>query len=229
MDPAIQTAVDQAAEALFNLAGARNNLIDNVMKSPILSVEYNLINQANQPLVNTGSNTTVTTPGRIPNLSNINIIFATPLFHNTSNIDSKSRNYAQLTANLSTTLFNSTPAGSNAGRIRDYQLSGQVDIPSGTIPNIGDATTTFSGVLLALLQQPLGQMVQVNGVDVNTKGNIGLFQAKLNIKVKNTGVQIPISFTYATRTELVKESDVRGNVGVTFNLDSLFAGSQASK
>jgi hypothetical protein len=217
-----QKAVDQAAQALLNFSSARSTLISNIMKSTIVSADYNLIKQSNQPLVNARGNAIVTTPGPIPDLSNFNLIVETNVFRSAGSV-------AQFTANMSTTLFNSTPPGSHAGRVRDYRLSGQVDIPSGTIPGVGDATTTFSGVFLSLLEQPLGQTVKVNTVDVNTKGNMGLFQAKISVKVKNTGVQIPISFTYATRTELVKESNVGGNVGVTFNFDSLFAGPKANK
>jgi hypothetical protein len=240
-DPAAQAAVDQAAQALQTYSGARNNLIGNIMKSTIISAEYNLIKQSNQPLANAGSKTTVTTAGAIPDLSNLNLIIETPFFRVKSGdcgTDLKpddpaakcNINYSQFTANLSTTIFDSIPTGSVSGRIRDYQLSGQLDIPTGIIPtNVGEVTGTVSGLFLSLLQQPLGQPVQVNGVDVNTKGNIGLFQAKLSLKLSKSGVEIPISFTYATRTQLIKESDVRGNIGVTFNLDNLFAGSQANK
>jgi hypothetical protein len=38
----------------------------------------------------------------------------------------------------------------------------------------------------------------------------------------NNAIRIPISFTYSNRTELIKESDVRGQVGISFNLDALF-------
>jgi hypothetical protein len=246
-DPAAQTAVDQAAQSLLTYSGARNNLIGDIMKSTIVSAEYDLIKQSNQPLVNTGGNTTVSTSQPVPDLSNFNLIIETPFFKTTrgscinpvnptakpdpANPNAKCNiNYSQFTANASTTLFNSIPRGSGTGRVRDYQLSGQLDIPIGIInQDVSDVTASLSGVFLSLLQQPLGQPVQVNGVNVNTKGNIGLFQAKLSVKLKNSGVEIPISFTYATRTQLIKESDVRGNVGVTFNLDKLFAGAQANK
>lgn len=219
----IQDQVNTAAQAILAYATARNELIDNIMKSTIVSAEFNLIEQSNQPLLNTQPSTVVTTQGAIPNLSNFKLILEAPLFPVGSS-DSKSHNYAQLTGNFSTTIFNSIPMSSHSGRIRDYQLSGQVDIPSGTLPKLGQITTTFSGVFLSLLEQPLGQTVQVNGVNVNTKGNIGVFQGKLSVKAGNSGIEIPLSFTYASRTELIKESDVRGNIGVTFNLDKLFAG-----
>jgi hypothetical protein len=66
-------------------------------------------------------------------------------------------------------------------------------------------------------------MVIINTKPVSTKGNIGLGQAKLTIPVKGSGVQIPISLTWSNRTELILENDVRGNIGITFDLDKLFA------
>jgi hypothetical protein len=132
---------------------------------------------------------------------------------------------SQLTANASTTIFNTIPTGTNTGRVRDFRLSGQLDIGLPKISDsLGKPTMTFSGLYMDLLQQPLGQQVLVNDVPVNQKGNVGVFQAKVSFPAgKGSGVTIPISFTYATRTELIKESDVRGQMGVTFNLESIFS------
>ncbi len=41
--------------------------------------------------------------------------------------------------------------------------------------------------------------------------------------VKGSGVKVPVSFTLANRTELIKEKEVRGTIGVTFDFDSLFS------
>jgi hypothetical protein len=82
---------------------------------------------------------------------------------------------------------------------------------------------SFAGQFISLMEEPLGQKVTVNGVDLTTKGNIGLVQAKLKIPTKNTGVSFPISVTWANRTELVKEKEVRANFGVTFDFDKIFA------
>jgi hypothetical protein len=69
-------------------------------------------------------------------------------------------------------------------------------------------------------------MVVVNDVPISLTGNIWLFQSKLSLKVKNSGVKIPVALTYTNRTELNKESDVRGSIGVTYSLDNLFANSK---
>jgi len=44
--------------------------------------------------------------------------------------------------------------------------------------------------------------------------------------VKKSRVKIPISFTYASHTELIEEKDVRGNIGITLDFDTLFSKAQ---
>ena len=46
---------------------------------------------------------------------------------------------------------------------------------------------------------------------------------KLTIPVKGSGVRMPLSVTFANRTDLIKEKEIRGNVGITYDLDMLFA------
>jgi hypothetical protein len=50
-----------------------------------------------------------------------------------------------------------------------------------------------------------------------------VFQAKYSIPVGDSGLQVPISFTASNRTELIKKKEMRGNIGITFDLDKLFA------
>ena len=98
-------------------------------------------------------------------------------------------------------------------------------MPLREIQSIGVPTLTFAGLFLSLREQPLGIPVQVNGVNVNLKGNMGFAQAKISFPVKKgSGVNVPLSITYASRTELNKEHDVRGSVGMTLDLDTIFAG-----
>ncbi len=61
------------------------------------------------------------------------------------------------------------------------------------------------------------------GLLVTPKGNVGIFQAKLTISIKNFGMQIPISFSVSNRTELIKEKDVQAHFGITFNLDTFLS------
>lgn len=56
----------------------------------------------------------------------------------------------------------------------------------------------------------------MTGVNSTIKG-----QAKLTIPLGNTGIQFPISVTVANRTELIKEKEVRGQFGFTFDFSKL--------
>jgi len=56
-----------------------------------------------------------------------------------------------------------------------------------------------------------------------TKGDIAVGQIGLNIPIKSLGMKFPVSVTFANRTELIKEKTIRGNIGFTFNWDTLFA------
>jgi hypothetical protein len=56
---------------------------------------------------------------------------------------------------------------------------------------------------------------------LGTKGTTGIAQGKITLKMGNSGVRIPIAVTWASRTELINATDVRGNIGITYDLDSL--------
>lgn len=47
-------------------------------------------------------------------------------------------------------------------------------------------------------------------------------QGKVNVPIYE-GVEVPLSLTYSTRTELIKEDEVRGNFGFTFDYEKLDA------
>jgi hypothetical protein len=207
----VNQAALQVAAALEDYGKQKGQVVYKIMHSPIVSVEYVGTRQSSTQLPESSSST-LTVTGSLPDLSTINVILETYLLKD-----------SQFTLNASTTLFNSTPAGSKIGNVRDYRFAGQADIPLPEIPPLGKPTLSLSGLFLSLLEEPLGQQVLVNGVAQSRTGNIGLFQAKVSFPVKNAGIAIPISITASNRTELIKENDVRGSIGVTFNLDHIFA------
>jgi hypothetical protein len=129
------------------------------------------------------------------------------------------KGHVDLTANASFTILNKIPSGSNLDRIQDLDLSGQVDIPLGEVQKIGSIVLSFSGLYKHMMQDTM----MASGMMADTKGDMGVGQVKLTIPVKGSGVRIPISFTFANRTDLIKEKFVRGNIGLTFDLDSIFA------
>lgn len=129
-------------------------------------------------------------------------------------------NRIDLTANASLTMFNKRPVGMNVKRVRDFQFAGQVDVPLGDVTGIGQSVLSFAGRYERLMENA----VTTTGLMMpNTNGNIGVGQLKLTIPIKNSGFKIPLSVTFANRTELIKEREVRGNFGFTFDLDTLFA------
>jgi hypothetical protein len=129
----------------------------------------------------------------------------------------------EFTFNAGLTWFQSVPAGLNVRSVRDLRTSVQLDVPLPYIEHVGNTLFSVSGQFIQLREEPLGQKIVVNTVEVSAKGNIWLGQAKLRIPTKNSGVSFPISVTWANRTELIKEKEVRANFGITFDLDKLFA------
>jgi hypothetical protein len=208
-DQAVFMQNNKASDRIADLLLAKADLFNDIARSFTLAVEYNFTKQAN---------TNGTLPagmdpanGKLPDLGNLNVV--------------ASKGFSdgpEFTANAGFTWFQNLPAGSRSGRMRDARASAQIDFPLPEIQKIGKITLSVSGLYLSMLEEPLGQQVLVNDVPITQKGTVGLAQAKLTIPTKSA-VSIPLSLTWASRTELIKESDVRGNIGITLDLDKLFA------
>jgi hypothetical protein len=213
--PEVKVAIDLLTTRTSTYLKEEDAILSDIRKSNLLTVEYNMSRQ----LTTNNQDIIATQPSqKIPSLSNINIVFEKGF---------QGANAPEITLNAGATWFNSTdPTNPMRGRVRNYLISAQLDVPLKEINSLGRPVLSFSGQFLALLEEPLGQKVILNGVTIDRRGNMGVFQAKLSIPVKDSGVKIPISFTYASRTELVKEKDIRGNIGITFDLDSLFSKSK---
>lgn len=125
-----------------------------------------------------------------------------------------------LTANASISFFNKKPSGMNIKRIRDFDFTLQLEKPLMEL-SFGQPVLSFAGQY----QRLPNNIFAPNGtVMMNSKGDIAVGQLKLIIPINGTGIKLPISFTFANRTELVKESTVRGNFGFTFDIDRLLFG-----
>lgn len=123
------------------------------------------------------------------------------------------------TLNADFTMFNKKPAAMNIKRIRDFNFALQFDRPMNDILPFGN--TVLSGAFRYTRQQ--GDVVLPNGVVASgTKGDIAFGQLKLTIPFGDTGIKIPFSVTFGNRNEFVKENFVRGNFGITFDLDQIF-------
>jgi hypothetical protein len=211
--PQVIAAAQGDVSSLIKAGKEKVKTYTDIMKSPTLSFEYNYVRQSTNQIPGSTSTTTTSVASPLPNLSTFSLIYNSYFLAG-----------SQLSLNGIATIFDSLPAGATGGRMRDVEATAQVDIPLPQISSIGKPTLTFSGLYMDLINQPLGQPLLVNGVPESRTGNIGLFQGKFTIPAsKGSGVSVPLAFTYSNRTELIKQSDVRGSIGVTFNLDSIFS------
>jgi hypothetical protein len=117
--------------------------------------------------------------------------------------------HMDITANASTTVLNGTiPDGTE--RLKAWAIAGQADFPLGSIRQGRTLIFSLSGRAEGLVVAPTSE-----------RETIWLGQAKVTFPVKDAGMKLPLSITVASRTDLIDETVVRGNIGLTFNLDSL--------
>ncbi len=109
------------------------------------------------------------------------------------------------------------------GSFRDIKAGFEGTFRLRDLANYGAPSLSFAALYVYLHQEPLGLgLIAFNDAEVNKPGHIGVFQAKLEFPTANNAMRIPLSFTYSNRTELINETDVRGQIGISFNLDALF-------
>jgi len=114
-----------------------------------------------------------------------------------------------VTANGLMTVLNGTiPDGTE--RLKAWAIAAQADFPLGSIRQGRTLIFSLSGRAEGTVVAP-----------TNDRETIWLGQAKLTFPVKDAGMKLPLSLTVASRTDLIDETVVRGNIGLTFNLDSL--------
>jgi hypothetical protein len=121
------------------------------------------------------------------------------------------------------------PEPSTIEGTRDFQLAAQVERALGSVK---DCLAQGSGIGrpvigIAYLSQRLSRSATVNfaGHDFSVEpGWVHALQARVTIPVKGSGVKIPLSVSIANRSELLKEKNIRGHIGLTFDLDVISAG-----
>jgi hypothetical protein len=195
--------VSQAARAYFAL---RDNLVKSIQTHQF-TLEY-----TNQHAINQ------------PSTSNVRVIYS----------DQPGQAPILLTVNGAVTFYNSVPTGFTATNLRDVQVAGQMDRRLGTFANFKNAVFTLGAYYQwmkddALINIGPGNVAPGSGIVLpgpaaqllGTKGNIFVAQAKLTVPINNT-FKVPISVTGANRKELINEQDIRGQVGITVDLDTLF-------
>jgi hypothetical protein len=212
-DPALLQAGTNYSKALDAYQKGYQSVQSEINNSPVFSFEYTFTNQSSVALPKSTTQT-YTIGTTAPDLSTFNFIYQRSLSKNGG---------AQFTANASTTLFTSPSAQLHVTPVRDYKLSAEADLPLPALNKLSKSSLSLSALVQDLLQEPLGQQVTVNGVSVTNTGTIILGQAKWTFPAGTTGVSFPISLTASNRTDLIKETTVKGTIGVSYNLDSLFS------
>jgi hypothetical protein len=208
--PEIGSRIDGALPFYVDAIKADRDLVRQLAHDWVVTAEYVF----ERPDISTEGIDGIVTPGeRPPSLHTARLIAAKGLPD--LNLD--------FTLNVSSSWFGEARPELR-GQWRDFKIAGDAKFLLREIPDFGVPVISIAGLWMHLDQRPLGINVEaLNQTEINQPGNLGVFQVKLELPTANAAMRIPISFTYASRTELIRESDVRGQIGITLNLDSLFA------
>ena len=205
-----QERVADALAAYSRFFLAQDELVESLATKSVLAFEY-----------------TNNRPALEPSTSNYRVIFDYPISKDT-----------KLVANGAVTFYDSVPAGQTiVSRYRDAQFGLQLDYGLGDASILGPAVLSLAGYFQyqhspALLEvDPSAPIPGVGfiGLPENattvfaTTGNIWLFQGKLSLVPSGSSVKIPLSITWSNKTELVDEPVWRGQIGLSYDLDRLFA------
>jgi hypothetical protein len=202
------------ASSLNAYLASLNTFFEGLRGTPVLSLEYDYNTPASQP-----SNSTIRLIGQL------------------------SKNSWTGTLNAAGSFYNSAPSSAipSATLVRDFQVAAEAtyNFGSGKTPNpiFGNSTASLAYYYQdqtspAILNVTPGQ--PVTGITFTglpstatqvyaTRGVINIGQAKFTLNPGNLGINIPISFTWSNRTELVTSPSWRGQIGISYDLDSLFS------
>lgn len=171
------------------------SILDRVRKGQVFTFEYTNNREVNAP-----------------DTSNLRLIYESNVLK--SNWD--------FTLNGSLTFYHKKPVGTDVKKIKDFNLATQLDIPFSLFKKSDIRKTIFTAAFK--YQRLMGDAVALDGTVLpNTKGDIVVGQAKVSFPLPFIkGIRFPISATFANRTELVREKEVRGNFGFTFDIDTLW-------
>jgi hypothetical protein len=122
-----------------------------------------------------------------------------------------------LTVNVVANVYRHTPANASQA-FKSFEVSMQLEHPLGRSFVLPSASAAVSARYSYLPKDTVAASVGTAGTAAS--GSIVYVQGKLTVPVKGSGVKVPLSVTASNRTELIKEANVRGSVGLTFDLDT---------
>lgn len=207
---AMQAQADAAVAAYSRFFLAQDELLDS-LNTTVVALEYSNNRPAGQPVT-----------------TNLRLVADIPVAART-----------KLVLNGGVTLYDDPKSIAAAGvaRLRDAQVAAELDQSLGESAITGPLVFSLAGYYqyqhspAVLNVDPTNPVPGVAFVGLSpnastvftTTGNIVLGQAKLTFTPPSSGIKIPVSVTFANRSELIDKAFWRAQVGVTYDLDSLFA------
>ncbi len=208
---------DKLMTALDNYERERDKILTGVIWSKSLSAEF-----------------THQRPIDEPSYGNGRLVIATPIGRQSSTAP-----LSELTFNLGANMFYTPPKLQPTRHLRDIQASLQLTRRLKGWSAVNGPLLAVSGYYQyltdnAVLELNGEQISQQTGLTIptnasallkDTKGSIYIGQIKLTFPVGKSGISFPIAISTSNRTELLKTkgTDVRGNFGILFDLDTLIS------
>jgi hypothetical protein len=190
-------------QAMGAYMAGRDRIVDKINHGTVLTFEYLNKREINEP--DTSNFTFIAEKGTKGGKVDFTFNGSLTIFNNMTSL----RNFVL-----------ANPTLPQPRRVRDFQFAGQFDVPLGNVREFGRFVLFGAGRYERLLEDATTDRGQILP---NTKGDIAYLQLGLKIPVAKSGFKIPVSVTFANRTELVKEKTVKGNFGFSFDLDTLFS------
>lgn len=203
LQPETVLALEAIERAMGAYQSARDDVVQRINRGLVVTLEY--LNKREVNLPDTSNFMFIAEKGTGGGKVNFTFNGSLTIFNNLDSL----RNF--VIAN---------PTLPQPRRARDFQFAGGIDIPFGNVREFGQFVLFASGKYERLLENATTELGEVLP---NTTGDIGQFQMGLKIPVAKTGFKIPVSITFANRTELIKERTVKGNFGFSLDLDTLFS------
>lgn len=133
--------------------------------------------------------------------------------------EKKPKGFMQIDANINASFYHRPDRTKNEQTFRDLTVALSLQQGLGKSPF---TTSSADKSEISLSFAGRYERMQENRHVPGKKADIGVANVKLEIPVA-AGVSFPVSITFANASELIKESDVRGNFGISFDLDKLSA------
>jgi hypothetical protein len=203
LEPNTISALTDIANALDAYQTGRESIVDRINNGTVLTFEYLNKREVNEP--DTSNFMIIAEKGTAGGRVNFTFNGSLTIFNNMTSL----RNFVA-----------ANPTLPQPRRVRDFQFAGGMDIPFGSMQKFGKFVFFASGKYERLLENAIDDLGLILP---NTTGDIAHLQFGLKIPVAKTGFKIPVSVTFANRTELIKENTVKGNFGFSLDLDTLFS------